>query len=102
MLARNDATEWTPMPRYTQAGRALTITTPLGPDALLLEQFTGAEALSELFHFRLGMLAERPVEFGQVLGQKAAVRLNLPNGTGRYIHGIISRFVQGQIGRAHV
>ena len=34
------------MPSVTQATRFLSLTTPLGDDALLLERFTGHEALS--------------------------------------------------------
>ena len=56
------------MARYTQAGRALSLHTPLGDDALLLETCTGVESISELFRFQLDMLAEAPVAFDQVLG----------------------------------
>jgi hypothetical protein len=40
------------MASYTQDGQPLAIETPLGKDKLLLEAFTGEEALGELFvHF---------------------------------------------------
>ena len=42
------------MTTYTQKNRPLAVTTPLGPDALLLTGFTGSEGISQLFHFGLG------------------------------------------------
>src|SRR5262249_4391316 len=85
------------MGKYTQANRLLAVTTPLGKDALLLERFVGTEAISELYHFRLELLAERgtAVPFDQLLGQKIAVELRPPRGTVRQIHGIVSRLTQG-------
>jgi uncharacterized protein involved in type VI secretion and phage assembly len=35
--------------RYTQETRFLFVDTPLGPNKLLLESYTGHEAISELF-----------------------------------------------------
>jgi type VI secretion system secreted protein VgrG len=79
---------------YTQQQRLLQVTTPLGPDALLLKSFSGSESLSHLFRFQLDMLAEKekPVAFDQVLGQGVTVRLSLPNEEERYFNGIVSRF----------
>lgn len=82
------------MPKYTQSGLALAITTPLGPDVLLLEQLTGTEGLSRLFRFKLDMLAEQPVDFNKLLGKSATVTLTLPNGTGRFFSGVIRRLNQ--------
>ena len=64
------------MPTYTQDGRPLSITTPLGKDVLLLVGINGAEAVSQLFHFRLDVLAENKtdVPFDKLLG---------PEGLGR-------------------
>ena len=46
------------MPTDTQAQRPMAVTTPLGEDKLLLVGFTGKEALSQLFLYRLNCLAE--------------------------------------------
>jgi type VI secretion system secreted protein VgrG len=75
----------------------MAITTPLGPDALLLTDFTGREGISQLFHFQLDLVAEnrREVAFDKLLGQPATVRLALGGGQQRYFHGLISRFSQG-------
>ena len=46
------------MGNYSQAGRPISITTPLGTDALLLDSFSGYEAISAPFRFRLELLTE--------------------------------------------
>jgi type VI secretion system secreted protein VgrG len=87
------------MPTITQDGRFMAITTPLGKDVLLLESFSGKEALSQLFHFKLGMFADAQskVTFEQLLGQKVTVTLSPEGGTTpRYLNGIVSRLSQGQ------
>ncbi|HET6576488.1 MAG TPA: type VI secretion system tip protein TssI/VgrG, partial [Fimbriiglobus sp.] len=87
------------MPKYSQAGRLLAVTTPLGPDALLLARFAGTEALSELFEFRLDLLAERDtdVPFDKLLGQSATVALKRPDGSYRHFNGIVNRVSQGEM-----
>jgi type VI secretion system secreted protein VgrG len=83
--------------KYTQAGRLMAVTTPLGPDVLLLETFQGSETLSGLFHFQLGLLAlsTSAVAFDKVLGQSVTVAFPLPGGGSRYFNGIVSRFSEG-------
>src|SRR5437879_5541579 len=84
------------MPTYTQDGRFMAITTPLGKDVLLLDTFSGAESISRLFHFKLGMYAEPQgkVAFEKLLGQKVTVTLQ--GDPVRYFNGIVSRLSQGQ------
>jgi type VI secretion system secreted protein VgrG len=81
----------------TQANRPLRLTTPLGPDALLLTRFAGTEALSQLFTFQLSLLApsDKPVDFSKILGQPVLVELEFGRKM-RYFHGIVSRFSQGR------
>jgi type VI secretion system secreted protein VgrG len=83
------------MAAYTQEGRFMAITTPLGKDALLLDSFSGTEGMSQLFRFQLGMYSEseNPVPFEKLLGQKVTVTLQ--GNPVRYFSGIISRFQQG-------
>jgi type VI secretion system secreted protein VgrG len=86
------------MPRYSQANRLMSVTTPLGPDVLLLQRVTGAEAVSRLFRFQLEMLAESiaTVKFDSILGKSVTVSLVMPAvDSNRYINGIVSRFSQG-------
>jgi type VI secretion system secreted protein VgrG len=82
---------------YKQAQRLIKVTTPLGPDALLLESFNGTEAVSELFHFQLDLLAAgaEEVPFDKLLGQPVTVSIAMPGGALRYFNGIVSRFSQG-------
>src|SRR3982750_2416331 len=84
------------MPLYTQEVRPLRVTTPLGPDALLLVGLSGHEAVSRLFHFRLDALAENQttVPFEKLLGQKGVVELGLADQDVRYLAGICSRVTQ--------
>src|SRR4051812_37997436 len=85
------------MPLYLQADRPMTITTPLGKDDLLLAGFEGHEAISELFEFRLDLLAENEtkIPFEKLLGQKITIHLALQDGRPRHFSGICSRFGQG-------
>jgi type VI secretion system secreted protein VgrG len=88
------------MPTYLQADRPLSLTTPLGPDVLLLVGLQGREAISELFHFHLDLLAENDakVPFDQLLGQKisAEVKILLDNKqeSKRFFSGICNRVSQ--------
>lgn len=81
---------------YTQDNVYLSVTTPLGKDVLLLQGFQGEEALSRPFHFTLELRSERrDVDFSQVVGRDAAISLVLrPGDSERYLHGVVTRFVQ--------
>ncbi|HKB04346.1 MAG TPA: type VI secretion system tip protein TssI/VgrG [Gemmataceae bacterium] len=90
------------MPDYLQADRPIRVTTPLGPDGLLLVGFTGTEAISELFRFQLDLLrpqAKGTVAFDKVLGQPMTIELDLPAGNKRHFHGLVNRFSQGRVVR---
>jgi type VI secretion system secreted protein VgrG len=82
---------------YSQAGRLMALTTPLGPDRLLPEKLSGSEAIPELFDFELGVLAPRPgpVAFDKRLGQPATVATRLPDGSPRHLNGIVRRLSEG-------
>lgn len=86
------------MSAYTQAGRPMSIATPLGKDVLLLTSVKGVEALARPFHFSLEMLKEasQSVPFAELLGQPVTVTLNLAGAPIRYINGVVTRLVQGQ------
>ena len=53
-------TEVTPTLTYAQKGRAISVDTTLGPDALLLESFEGEEEIAGDFRYTLGLLAKDP------------------------------------------
>lgn len=88
------------MPTNIQADRSLSITTPLGRDALLLTKFSGREAISELFEFQLELIAENKttVPFERLLGQPVAIRLSMDDQATvvRHINGICCRISQGE------
>jgi type VI secretion system secreted protein VgrG len=81
----------------TQTNRRIGISTPLGADVLLLRGFTGAEAISQLFHFDLDLLSESDsIKFGDVVGKNVTLRIFDANGAERQWNGFITRFSQGE------
>jgi type VI secretion system secreted protein VgrG len=84
------------MPMYTQANRPIKVITPLGQDVLLLQAFQTHEGLSELFSFRLEMLAmhRSPVAFDRLIGQNVTVELDLPDRGHRHFNGVVKQFTQ--------
>jgi type VI secretion system secreted protein VgrG len=86
------------MATYIQADRPLSVTTPLGKDALLLIGFQGAESLSRLFSYQLDMLAQNDttIAFDRLLGQPITVRLAMPDDEERFFNGICKRVGQGE------
>ncbi|HLM98350.1 MAG TPA: type VI secretion system tip protein TssI/VgrG [Bryobacteraceae bacterium] len=85
------------MPTYTQTDKPMIVTTPLGQDTLLLTDFSGHEGISQLFGFRLDLLAKLGTEihFDKILGESVTVELRLLNGDKRYFNGLVKRFSQG-------
>ena len=86
------------MPKFTQADRPITVTTPLGPDVLLLNGFSGHEGISQLFRFELDLLAEfgNDVRFESLLGQKLTIHLTLPDKKKRHFNGVCIRVSEGE------
>ena len=84
---------------YTQSGRRLKVTTPLGPDVLILNGFSGHEAISRPFLFQLECVAEndkaKQVVFDALLGQKITVEIALPGGAPRYLNGTCLKVAEG-------
>jgi type VI secretion system secreted protein VgrG len=81
---------------YLQENRYLFLETPLGPNAMVLESYTGREAISELFSFQLELLSEDPkIDFAALLGRKIRFGVAGPEGEDkRSIHGIVTAFAQ--------
>src|SRR5262245_37634111 len=80
------------MPTFTQTGRLLSITTPLGADKLLLERLEGHEALSELFRYTATALCLKSdaFTFDKLLGQVVTAKVELVGGSFRYCSGVVS------------
>lgn len=85
------------MPSYTQTDRPLKITTPLGPDILLLTGLKGHEEISHLFKFKVTLIADltKEVRFDAIVGQSVTVEMSQMDGSKRYFNGIVRRFSQG-------
>ena len=79
----------------TQDGQFISVTTPLGDDVLLLRSFTGQEAISQLFRFRLELVSEKPpIRLESIIGQNVTVNMALSDGSTRYFNGFVSQFAQ--------
>jgi len=82
---------------FSQENRIIKLNTPLGKDVLLLQGFSGQEAISSLFHFHLELIAEnrQNVAFDKLLGQKVSIDIKITDEKTRHLHGIVSSFSQG-------
>ncbi len=89
---------------YTQEGRLISLTTPLGEDKLLLASFSGHEAISRLFSFHLDLLSEatdptthqpaKPIQFSDIIGKNVTISVAQSDNTPRYFNGLVSHFAQ--------
>ncbi|MGE5347608.1 MAG: type VI secretion system Vgr family protein, partial [Acidithiobacillales bacterium] len=82
---------------YTQTGRLLSVTTPLGKDYFILNGFTGHESISRLFRFELQCIAtnDKKPSFDALLGQSVTAEVTLPDKSKKYLNGICNRVAQG-------
>jgi type VI secretion system secreted protein VgrG len=80
---------------YVQDNLKLQVSTPLGPNKLLLRALRGEEYISGLFQFNLEMVSEdSALDFQQIVGKSVTVTLNLADDTKHYFNGIVGRFIQ--------
>jgi type VI secretion system secreted protein VgrG len=80
---------------YSQEGRLISLTTPLGVDKLLLAGFSGHEAISRLFSFHLDLLSEKgPIDFTQIIGKNVTISITQSHHTPRYFNGMVSHFAE--------
>ncbi|HEX4320602.1 MAG TPA: type VI secretion system tip protein TssI/VgrG [Acidobacteriaceae bacterium] len=78
---------------YSQENRLISLSTPLGDDALLLASFRGQEAVSRLFSFHLDLLTEQgPIDFTSIIGKNVTISVTQSDDTPRYFNGMVSRF----------
>ncbi|NNA45849.1 type VI secretion system tip protein VgrG, partial [Pseudomonas lactis] len=78
----------------SQKHRLIKLSVQTGSDhALLLDSFSGNEAISQPFSFDLALLSRDPlIELKTVLGQPTLLEIELANGAHRCIHGHITAF----------
>lgn len=79
----------------SQHARLLTIDTPLEQGALLVERFSGREAMSELFRFDVDCLStSADFELKALTDREVTLRLMCADGTTRPFHGIVTSSLQ--------
>ena len=79
--------------RFSQDSQYLSITTPLGADALALRTIVGEERLSSLFTYRVTMISsDDDIAFDRIVGKAVTVAITLGDQeTVRYINAIVGR-----------
>lgn len=85
------------MPTVTiqQAQRFLAVTTPLGPDKLVLTGFEGVEQMSRPFSYRLEMVSTNmAIGAKDIIGQSVSVAVGPPDKR-RFFNGIVRRWEMG-------
>ncbi len=79
---------------FTQDGRFLIVSTPLGKDSFLLRSFLGREAVSAPFEFDLDLLAEKVIrDVGSLVGKAVSFAIQPQHGDPREFSGIVRRIV---------
>src|SRR5688572_4546789 len=90
--------------KFTQDGRILRLSTPLGKDFFLIDSIDGNESISNLFSYEIKVRHQEESETGpptvvdpkDILGKTVVVELVQRDGTTkRHFHGIVARFSQG-------
>ncbi|WLH79275.1 type VI secretion system tip protein VgrG [Pseudomonas sp. FP2335] len=80
---------------FNQASRLAKITSPLGPDVLLLNGMGGGEELGRLFNYELQLTSlDANIDLNQLLGKPMSVGVQLADGGERHFHGIVARCSQ--------
>ncbi len=85
----------------TQNRRLVTLTTPLGADALVVTGFRGRERVSAPFEFTLDLVSDNvAVAAADLVGKAVGWTVNRPTDTPRQFHGFVRRLVAGdKVGR---
>lgn len=78
-----------------QANRFIRLATPLGDNVLAVRSATCTEQLSRLFQVELDLVSEDgSINFEDIIGESATLRMEVGKDQTRYFNGIVSRFVQ--------
>ena len=81
---------------FTQSTRLTKITSPLGPDILLLKHLGGTDELGRLFEYELQLTSvDGAIDLNQLLGKPMSLSLQLADGSERFFHGLVARCSQG-------
>lgn len=81
--------------QFTQLTRLAQVTSPLGPDVLLLKHMSGGDELGRLFEYELQLTSnDDAIDLNQLLGKPMSLSVQLSGGGNRYFHGLVSRCSQ--------
>jgi len=87
------------MSAFTQTGRLLTLSTPLGDDVLLLTGFRGQDALAQPFVYHLSVLSERAdITAQDIIGKNVTWAIHHSLTAPKFFNGYVSRFTAGGVG----
>jgi len=79
-----------------QESRSVKLTTPLGPDKLLLVSFSGDEHVSRLFRYELEMISDdNAIGPADIVGKNVTFSVQMTDGSPRLFNGFVSRFFAG-------
>ena len=80
--------------QFTQLTRLAQVSSPLGPDVLILKNMSGGDELGRLFEYELQLTSkDDSIDLNQLLGKPVSLSLQLSAGS-RYFHGVVSRCSQ--------
>ncbi|MFY1665682.1 type VI secretion system Vgr family protein [Pseudomonas sp. Pseu.R1] len=81
--------------KFAQLSRLTQISSPLGPDVLLLKKMEGHDELGRLFEYTLHLTSDdHDIDLNQLLGQPMSVAMQLNDGDYRHFHGLVARCSQ--------
>lgn len=85
---------------FKQVRRMVSVSTPFGADALLVDALEGHEGLSEPFCFTLTLRSGNAgLDPSSIVGKDISVTIQAGSGAKRYLHGLCSRFVHSGFDR---
>ncbi|MGF7172671.1 type VI secretion system Vgr family protein [Azospirillum doebereinerae] len=84
------------VPTISQAGRLLSLASPLGTDVLIPVAVEGEEGLSSLFHYTISLISsDVAIAPGDILGKSLTLSIARKGGEPRIINGIVKTFAAG-------
>lgn len=82
------------MSERTQTARQIVLSTDLGEDVLLFRRATISDFLGRPFQMEVDVISENgDIDFSQIVGHAAAIRLDQGDGNQRFYNGFITRFI---------
>ena len=85
------------MIKLSQENRQTVIETPLGPDVLMLQHFSGSECLSKDFSYTMTVLSEdAAIDGNALIGKRISITYCDEDDRKRHFNGFVSRFEYNQ------